>query len=811
MITGPHVEVVREAAAVGERHVYTKQFLATDAGDFRAWTHREARILASLAGRGVRCIPALVPAATGNCAMQTFDAGASVEQLALLRLERDGRVVPHAFADCAHWWALARHMLRVLDTLHGLHVVHRDIHPRHVCVPVLPADFVPGASAATLTFQFARLALIDFAFSLAPGEPPASPMPSAPAERSRYQSPRLRETLAAGRTVGPGAMSSLDWRCDMYSLAAMLRLSLPAPGMDGWTVERHGRALALLAALDDAHDREIAPVSPHPSLIEMCEAAIEDDLVASLVRGFAVATVDGRPEGPPPSSPLARGVSAPTAAVAGVPVRDDVAVATEIGAESSWVPPVAARPSTIESLAGRNVRIEAPAALRPHARKRPLHAPTLATLTAIALALAVGLAVYSGDRQQDVVARPDATTTSRSAPVASGPPSGERLAAASPAARGSPPAARPATDPGTLPADAATAQRAADADAQDKPKTQAQVTASLPQPPVSEPAPAAIAGTAKPSRSAPSAPPALSPPSVEPAVASPPAEPAVASPPVAAVASPPAEPAVATPPVAPSRSPPDTQVAASGDAAANAPSAENSPRTAGSEAPLTRRPAASSRPDPQPVTTIPHPAFEDVVSRTQRDVARVLASAATAGPGDDERIRDVARSMRPVAAAPHVPTESPTLARQLNDKARAAWERNDVDAALDLQHAAFRANPNDPEVTGNLAFYYLKARPVQPDLARRLALYALAARGQKFPEGRFQDWGTLAVANALAGRERDAAAAMVVMLNVSGSPERACRAARLAVAQYGDALKAPTEAMLSRARARGVRGAPSCS
>ena len=57
MVTGEHVEVFREASLPGERRRYTKRFLATPAGDFRAWTEREWCILARLVGHGVRAVP----------------------------------------------------------------------------------------------------------------------------------------------------------------------------------------------------------------------------------------------------------------------------------------------------------------------------------------------------------------------------------------------------------------------------------------------------------------------------------------------------------------------------------------------------------------------------------------------------------------------------------------------------------------------------------------------------------------------------------------------------------------------------------
>jgi hypothetical protein len=226
-------------------------------------------------------------------------------------------------------------------------------------------------------------------------------------------------------------------------------------------------------------------------------------------------------------------------------------------------------------------------------------------------------------------------------------------------------------------------------------------------------------------------------------------------------------------------------------------------------------PAPGPAPPPTPAqanTALPSRAVEEVAARVEPDAARVLALAArTAGPDADARIRQGARAMRNVTNRPRPSSQSSTVGRQLNAQARAAWERQDVDAALRLQQRAFDAYPNDPEIAGNLAFYYLKVKPAQPGAARRLALYALGVRGNAFPAGRMQDWGTLAVASSLDGRKADATGALFVMLATSGSPERACRAALMAVAQYGPPMQSPANALLSRVRARGAAtGAPSC-
>ena len=126
------------------------------------------------------------------------------------------------------------------------------------------------------------------------------------------------------------------------------------------------------------------------------------------------------------------------------------------------------------------------------------------------------------------------------------------------------------------------------------------------------------------------------------------------------------------------------------------------------------------------------------------------------------------------------------------------WNERNPKHALDLQLRAFGANPLDVEAAGNLAFYYLKQRPAEPETARRLALHALTLHDPQFPIGRIEHWTTLAIASALAGRERDARNAFFVTLALSPSLDRQCRVATAAYASHGERLRAPVEAMLSR-------------
>ena len=135
------------------------------------------------------------------------------------------------------------------------HLVHLDLKPDNVCIPLSPADFDPQVSGQLLRPLFGQIALIDFAFSLVSGESLATALPIGRQADYEYQSPRLLRALEAGRRGDLLPTRQLDWRCDVFGLAAMLRRYLPEPGSGGtgaWTDRRHAQAQALISRLFDA-------------------------------------------------------------------------------------------------------------------------------------------------------------------------------------------------------------------------------------------------------------------------------------------------------------------------------------------------------------------------------------------------------------------------------------------------------------------------------------------------------------------------------------------------------------------------------
>ena len=196
-------------------------------------------------------------------------------------------------------------------------------------------------------------------------------------------------------------------------------------------------------------------------------------------------------------------------------------------------------------------------------------------------------------------------------------------------------------------------------------------------------------------------------------------------------------------------------------------------------------------------------------ARAEDEVARVLWIAASAGnPAQDHAVIDALQRAWPSNAMPILPVSTaPAAARQLSDDARQAFmARRDVVSAFDLQVRAFGANPRDAEVAGNLAYLYLKLNPAQPEMARRVVMHAIGVSAAQSRATRADDWNTLAVANALTGRDRDATNAFYVAIALTRNLDRTCRTALAAVDSFGERVAGPVQAMMLRLRQQGRDG-----
>jgi hypothetical protein len=245
-----------------------------------------------------------------------------------------------------------------------------------------------------------------------------------------------------------------------------------------------------------------------------------------------------------------------------------------------------------------------------------------------------------------------------------------------------------------------------------------------------------------------------------------------------------------------------------------APSASPTPVPA---APTTAPAATPLPPAPEPprdlqarADTLLASELPRIAERAERRVLRVLFAAGRSEgmPADDE-IRQAATQLR-LAPAESLSVLSTSEARALDDAAQQAQRRGDLAAAIDLMTRAFAANPLDADIAGDLAALRLRSSSAQAPAARQLALHALTTPHARHPQGRLDDWTTLAIASALTGRERDARNAWYVTLALSPSTERLCRVALNAYVRHGERVRPSIDALLQRAEASGRATGPAC-
>ena len=191
-----------------------------------------------------------------------------------------------------------------------------------------------------------------------------------------------------------------------------------------------------------------------------------------------------------------------------------------------------------------------------------------------------------------------------------------------------------------------------------------------------------------------------------------------------------------------------------------------------------------------------------IAERAERLVLRVLFAAGRGDGATEDEIRQAATTLR-LAPPESMAVVSAGEARALDDAAQQAQRRGELQRAIDLLTRAFAANPLDADIAGDLAALRLRGSSAQAATARQLALHALTTPHPRHPQGRLDDWTTLAIASALTGRERDARNAWYVTLALAPSTDRLCRIALNAYVRHGERVRPSIDALLQRAEASG--------
>jgi hypothetical protein len=289
--------------APGERRRYTKRFLNSTGWRLRALDgarmahsrapHRARHRLRSRR-RAVRSRPG-----PGTQLVQTYDAGVTVDQWATLlaALSRRARVPAHVRGLRA-LVALAHYCVKALKEVHQLQLVHLDIKGDNVCIPFGPAT-------STRTWRERRSIRCSASLPSSTSHSRSSRVrtspshcPSAGSANTTINRRVSSRRLPQATTGDLSKTRELDWRCDIYSLAAMLKRYLPGDaaactsGTRNRVDERalYDAARALIVALRRHHDEDAPERLPHQSIIDTTAAILsEGDLAQSLAAGWTLA------------------------------------------------------------------------------------------------------------------------------------------------------------------------------------------------------------------------------------------------------------------------------------------------------------------------------------------------------------------------------------------------------------------------------------------------------------------------------------------------------------------------------------------
>ena len=218
----------------------------------------------------------------------------------------------------------------------------------------------------------------------------ATPLPIGWQKDYDYQSPRLLVALESGRAGNLQPTQDLDWRCDFYSLAAMLRRYLPDEtqtavdgGQRGWTAKRYDSARTLIFRLRDCHDGAFSIWRPHRGLMEVTGSHLaETDLAASLAEGWTLARDVEIAAAPSLVTPLTR-IAAPLQTT-------DVTSASLVTAATIVVPAVLRTPRA------RSTQ-EIPSLGRVAEPTRPRREAARSAMLGLAAGVALACPAYVGD------------------------------------------------------------------------------------------------------------------------------------------------------------------------------------------------------------------------------------------------------------------------------------------------------------------------------------------------------------------------------------------------------------------------------
>lgn len=238
-------------------------------------------------------------------------------------------------------------------------------------------------------------------------------------------------------------------------------------------------------------------------------------------------------------------------------------------------------------------------------------------------------------------------------------------------------------------------------------------------------------------------------------------------------------------------------------------------------------PRAVPTPAPRPAVvptaeSAPLPSTEAPNSRATGHYAQLIAAAIDANRADIMAVLNLAFNGQPhdiesaaLAAGRSFDFSTQAVernrkeARALNQQALAAFVQSSYVEAYHLGTEAFRFDPLDVEIAGNLGIFAVRTgRTMQ---AQHMALYALSLPRAPEKTGRTSDWNTLSASFAAHAKAELARNALYVTLAIAPNVQKRCMSAVHSVRHtYGDLLKDATQAMFERVRQQELSDAREC-
>lgn len=298
----------RQFDDASDKAYWRKQYLAKEDEQARSLQQRELEMLSAVATEQQHMPHVATFRGIGNATntagieVSMPDYGPTLDDwIQLVSGRVDGHdCLDHPWTQAVPRLALLRAVIRALQEMHALNFLHCDVKLDNICAPLhgrlkLKGNHVLGC------IDLNKLTLIDLGFSLKRepksrylfGNPPTLYVDNPAPPARPYVSPQYLEAARAAQRGEQEPFQNLDWRIDLFSLAAMVETLNKSTSLNPHRVTQQVERYLIdlpgkLRALHDMTDAQVRALRhlPHQDLIN------EIDLLIGLGRKLVYFDLD---------------------------------------------------------------------------------------------------------------------------------------------------------------------------------------------------------------------------------------------------------------------------------------------------------------------------------------------------------------------------------------------------------------------------------------------------------------------------------------------------------------------------------------